>query len=179
LHNFQDVGIKALFATHYHELTELAHTHPRVKNFNVAVKEWQNEVIFFHKLVSGGASKSYGIQVARLAGLPQEVIDRAREILAHLENGNASPLAGSAHRKKRSRPQNDEAGVQLSLFRPSTEWLRDRIQALDLDNLTPVAALQTLYALKEQIRAGERGNREAGNRKQESLSQTLKTTANE
>jgi DNA mismatch repair protein MutS len=179
LHNFQDVGIKALFATHYHELTELAHTHPRVKNFNVAVKEWQNEVIFFHKLVSGGASKSYGIQVARLAGLPQEVIDRAREILAHLENGNASPLTGSAHSKKRARAQKDEAGVQLSLFRPSTEWLRDRIQALDLDNLTPVAALQTLYALKEQIRAGERGNRETGNRKQESLSQTLKATVNE
>ncbi len=153
LHDAQNVGIKTLFATHYHELTELAHKYPRVKNLNVAVKEWQNEIIFFHKLVSGGAGKSYGIQVARLAGLPRDVIDRAREILAHLEDNGHTPSIGAARGRKRPRDgKTSEAGVQLNLFSPSLEWVRDRIAALDLDNLTPVAALQTLYALKEQIR---------------------------
>jgi DNA mismatch repair protein MutS len=163
LHNAQNEGIKTLFATHYHELTELAHKYPRVKNMNVAVKEWQNEIIFFHKLVSGGTGKSYGIQVARLAGLPREVIDRAREILAHLENGAHAPSLSALRGRKRARNENSaEAGVQLNLFRPSLEWVRDRILALDLDNLTPVAALQTLYALKEQIGAKERGARTTG-----------------
>ena len=155
LHDFQDKGIKTLFATHYHELTELARSHPRVKNFNVAVKEWQNDIIFFHKFVPGGTNRSYGIQVARLAGLPEEVTGRAREILAHLENEGApsGPKSGLNKKQKRS-SWNREAGVQLSLYRPSLDWLKDQILSLDLDHFTPFAALQALYAIKEQLRRG-------------------------
>jgi DNA mismatch repair protein MutS len=88
LHN--QVGAKTLFATHYHELTELAATLPRVKNYNVAVREWHDQVVFLHKIVPGGTDKSYGIQVARLAGLPKEVIQRAKEVLANLEEAELS-----------------------------------------------------------------------------------------
>jgi DNA mismatch repair protein MutS len=84
------IGAKTLFATHYHELTELAATLPRVKNFNVAVREWHDQVIFLHKILPGGTDKSYGIQVARLAGLPKEVIARAKEVLANLEEAELS-----------------------------------------------------------------------------------------
>lgn len=155
LHDFRDKGIKTLFATHYHELTELARSRPRVKNFNVAVKEWQNDIIFFHKLAPGGTSRSYGIQVAQLAGLPQDVTNRAREILAHLENEGApsSPKSG-LHKKQRKSAWNREAGIQLSLYRPSLEWLQERVLSLDLDHFTPFAALQTLYAIKEQLKRG-------------------------
>ena len=79
LHDLQAGEAKTLFATHYHELTDLARTHPRVKNFNVAIKEWQNNILFFHKLIPGGTNRSYGIQVARLAGLPGEVLSRGQE----------------------------------------------------------------------------------------------------
>jgi DNA mismatch repair protein MutS len=156
LHGFGGVGVKTLFATHYHELTELTRTLPRVKNFNVAVKEWQHEIVFFHKLVPGGTNRSYGIQVARLAGMPGEVIERAREILAHLQNGEAPFLLKSTHSKKKGKlPKDHESAVQLTLFRPSVEWLRDRILGMDLDRMTPLSALQTLYALKGQIRGGD------------------------
>src|SRR2546430_3427964 len=84
------VGAKTIFATHYHELTELAVTLPRVKNYNVAVREWHDQVIFLHKILPGGTDKSYGIQVARLAGLPKEVIQRAKEVLANLEEAEIS-----------------------------------------------------------------------------------------
>jgi len=153
LHDLNDTGVKTLFATHYHELTELARSRARVKNFNVAVKEWQNEIIFFHKLAPGGTNRSYGIQVAQLAGLPQEVTERAKEILAGLEDGGTGQTPKSRFGKKRAPSiREKETAVQLSLFRPSLEWLRDQILTLDLDRVTPLAALQTLYALKEQIR---------------------------
>lgn len=155
LHDFQGVGIKTLFATHYHELTELARSRPRVQNFNVAIKEWEGEILFFHKLVPGGVSRSYGIQVAQLAGLPQAVTQRAREILRRLENGE-SPFASGSPRKRVRTARERESGMQLNLFRPSLEWLKDRIMALDMDQISPLAALQTLYALKEQIRRRER-----------------------
>lgn len=155
LHDLDGLGVKTLFATHYHELTELALTRSRIKNFNVAIKEWQNEIIFFHKLLPGGTNRSYGIQVARLAGLPGEVIERAREVLAKLEKGEVLSLSQQSRMKKRARQQLDsEPGIQLSLFRPPSEWLHDRILALDLDRMTPLTALQTLHALKEQIRHG-------------------------
>jgi DNA mismatch repair protein MutS len=147
--------VKTLFATHYHELTELAEKLPRAKNYNVAVKEFEDDILFFHRLLPGGTNRSYGIHVAQLAGLPQEVILRAREILARLESGNHRPPEppASAGSRKRSRKK-EKAGFQMSLFQPSLEWLRDEIVALDLDRMTPLAALQTLYALKEQIKAG-------------------------
>jgi DNA mismatch repair protein MutS len=89
LHN--QVGAKTLFATHYHELTELAGRLPRVKNFNVAVREWNDQIIFLRKIVAGGTDKSYGIQVARLAGVPKPVLERAKEILRNLEESELTP----------------------------------------------------------------------------------------
>ena len=94
-------GVKTLFATHYHELTELARTHARVKNLNIAVKEWNDEIIFLRKLVQGGTNRSYGIQVARLAGIPPPVIDRAKRILYKIEQedyyagGTPGPTSGT------------------------------------------------------------------------------------
>ena len=89
LHNA--VGAKTLFATHYHELTELAQRMPRLKNFNVAVREWRDSIVFLRKIVEGGTDKSYGIHVARLAGVPQEVIERAKQILVNLEDSELTP----------------------------------------------------------------------------------------
>src|ERR1700741_502888 len=101
LHN--QVGAKTLFATHYHELTELAARLPRVRNFNVAVREWNDQIIFLRKIVQGGADKSYGIQVARLAGVPRVVIDRAKEILVNLEEAELTPEGKPRVRQKRDR----------------------------------------------------------------------------
>jgi len=89
LHN--QVGAKTLFATHYHELTELAARLPRLKNFNVAVREWHDSIVFLRKIVTGGTDKSYGIQVARLAGVPREVLERAKQILGNLEESELTP----------------------------------------------------------------------------------------
>jgi len=103
LHDFENRGIKTLFATHYHELTELGHTRSRVKNYNVAVKEWQSEILFFHKLIPGAANRSYGIQVAQLAGMPEKVTRRARVILGRLERGESSPVRGVVAAPRRNR----------------------------------------------------------------------------
>jgi DNA mismatch repair protein MutS len=163
LHDFHNVGIKTLFATHYHELTELARSFPRVKNLNVAIKEWQNDIIFFHKLVPGGTNKSYGIQVARLAGLPAEVIQRSREILGRLEkDGAPATEVRTLTPSRRKVRQGKTVGMQLNLFHNPLEILRDQIIALDLDHLSPMAALQTLYALKKQVAAGVKRDRSAG-----------------
>jgi DNA mismatch repair protein MutS len=105
LHN--TVGAKTLFATHYHELTELAATMPRVKNYNVAVREWHDQVIFLHKILPGGTDKSYGIQVARLAGLPKEVLARAKEVLSNLEEAE---LSAEGQPKLARRKKKGEAG---------------------------------------------------------------------
>ncbi len=118
------VAAKTLFATHYHELTDLALTRERVRNFNVAVKEWQEQIIFLRRIVKGGASHSYGIQVARLAGLPAAVIERAREVLHNLEAGEfetgAPRLAKSKAGARTSRPQ-------LGLFDRTDDLLRQRL----------------------------------------------------
>jgi DNA mismatch repair protein MutS len=101
LHNV--VGAKTLFATHYHELTELAARLPRVKNLNVAVREWNDQIVFLRKIVEGATDKSYGIQVARLAGVPKAVLDRAKEILSNLEESELTP-EGKVRRTQR-RPE--------------------------------------------------------------------------
>ena len=112
LHN--NVGAKTLFATHYHELTEMAATLPRVKNFNVAVREWHDQVIFLHKILPGGTDKSYGIQVARLAGLPKDVISRAKEVLGNLEEAeiSADGKPKLAKTKKKTGVRSQKSGVQ-------------------------------------------------------------------
>ena len=159
LHDFQGRGIKTLFATHYHELTEMARRYPRVRNFHVAIREWQQEILFFHKLTSGSSSKSYGIQVARLAGLPEDITARAREILNRLEGGRqAAVLSGPAPATPQPFSTGTEPGVQLSLFEKSSDWIKERIAALDIDTMTPMAALQVLHSIREEIvrKQGER-----------------------
>jgi DNA mismatch repair protein MutS len=153
LHDFGGMGVKTLFATHYHELTELARSRPRVKNFNVAIREWRQEILFFHKLTPGGSSRSYGIQVARLAGLPEEITERAREILAHLEGGATAAPSGLPDLKGTGYGSTKEVqpGIQLPLFPKTTDWLRSRILELDPDSMTPLSALQTLHTLKEEV----------------------------
>ncbi len=122
-HLHDKVGARTLFATHYHEITALAHSRTAVKNYNVAVKEWNHQIIFLHKILPGSAEKSYGIQVARLAGLPENVIDRAKEVLQQLESGHQPaesvkevPVATSVPAKTRKKPRSDEDAGQMSLF---------------------------------------------------------------
>jgi DNA mismatch repair protein MutS len=152
LHDFDGRGVKTLFATHYHELVELARSHPRVKNFNVAIRESEQEILFFHKLTAGGSSRSYGIQVARLAGLPAEITERAGEILAQLE-GKAQVSRGPIAKARdfTSSGGGVEVRTQLPLFTATLDWLRDRLLELDPDNMTPLSALQTLHALREEV----------------------------
>jgi DNA mismatch repair protein MutS len=119
-HLHHQVGAKTLFATHYHELTELAGRLPRLKNFNVAVREWNDQIVFLHKILEGGADKSYGIQVARLAGVPKPVIERAKMILRNLEDSELTPEGtvrqASRHRAERDKLKTLEATPQLDLF---------------------------------------------------------------
>jgi DNA mismatch repair protein MutS len=114
------VGAKTLFATHYHELTELAARLPRLRNYNVAVREWKDQVVFLHKIMPGGADKSYGIQVARLAGVPRSVVERAKEILGNLETSELTP-EGNVRRQSRRKTDRDRlqqlsSAPQLDLF---------------------------------------------------------------
>jgi DNA mismatch repair protein MutS len=150
LHDHPSFKPKTLFATHYHELTELVLTKERIKNFNVAVREWNGEIIFLRKIVEGEANRSYGIQVARLAGLPEKVIDRAKEILSNLERGelDATGMPKLATSKKdASRPRGPS---QLSLFaRPDP--LRQELQKLKIERLTPLDALAILDELKKKV----------------------------
>jgi DNA mismatch repair protein MutS len=150
LHDWQGRGIKALFATHYHELTDLSLTKPRVKNYNVAVKEWNEEIIFLRKLVEGGTNRSYGIQVARLAGIPAQVLKRAREILKNIESGELNS-AGEPVMARSKRPVDKDAGAQLSLFTSSDEIVINTLKKLDISNMTPLEALNRLNVLKERL----------------------------
>ena len=122
-HLHDHIGARCLFATHYHEITALAQSRTAVKNYNVAVKEWNHQIIFLHKILPGSAEKSYGIQVARLAGLPENVIDRAKEVLQQLESGHQPaesvkevPVATSVPAKTRKKARSDEDAGQMSLF---------------------------------------------------------------
>ena len=133
------IGAKTLFATHYHELTALAATRPRVRNMQVAVKQWKSDIVFLHKLVEGGASRSYGIEVARLAHLPPSVLARAKELLAQLERGR---LGGAA-------PQMDLFASAAS--EPQRDELREMLAGLDPDRMTPLEALTALADLKRRL----------------------------
>jgi DNA mismatch repair protein MutS len=139
---------KTLFATHYHELTDLADATPGVVNFHVSAREWKDDIVFLRKIVPGRSDRSYGIQVARLAGLPAKVIDRAREILGALERDELTragrpSISGTA----------DDPQRQLGLFQapePADDPVRRRLAAVDLDHMTPVQALTLLAELKAQ-----------------------------
>jgi len=143
-------GPKTLFATHYHELTELAMTKPRVKNYNVAISEWNGEIIFLRRIVEGGASRSYGIQVARLAGLPEDVVARAREVLANLEKGelDESGLPRLAHAKAAGRGQTRD---QLNLFGVGDGQVYRELKEVDPNRLTPLEAMELLYHWKKMM----------------------------
>jgi len=140
---------RTLFATHYHELTELALNHERIKNFNFAVKEWRGEIIFLRNLVAGAASHSYGIHVARLAGMPAPVIERAKIILARLEDSQA---AGPSVTGKRHIEESNEMPMQMGLFNVTDDRLRNRLNQLDIANLTPIQALNVLHELSEEAK---------------------------
>jgi DNA mismatch repair protein MutS len=153
-HLHDHVGCRTLFATHYHELVDLARERPRVRNLTVAVREVGDKVVFLRKLVPGGASRSYGIEVAKLAGLPVEVLARAREILKNLESlevdeGGHAALARGGRRKGQAPPDS-----QLGLFGPpdpELARLRDELRALDVDGLRPVDALNLLAGWKKRL----------------------------
>ncbi len=150
LHDLRGKGVKTLFATHYHELTELAHTLPRVKNFNIAVKEWNDEIIFLRKLVEGGTNRSYGIQVARLAGIPDRVIKRAKKILFRIEQGEyaggGTACLGSADESPRKGP------VQLDLFRKTENNVIEKLNQTDISRMTPLEALIFLNELQQDAK---------------------------
>ncbi|MGK2906064.1 MAG: DNA mismatch repair protein MutS [Desulfuromonadales bacterium] len=148
LHDNARVAAKTLFATHYHELTELAQTRERVKNYNVAVKEWNDQIIFLRRIVKGGASHSYGIQVARLAGLPSAVIERAKEVLHNLESGEYE--AGAPRLARSKRAGKTTATSQLGLFEQS-DPIRKYLEEMDVSILTPLEALNLLDKLKKML----------------------------
>jgi len=133
IHNHPQLRAKTLFATHYHELTQLADLLPGIRNYNVAVSEADNKVVFLHKIIAGGADRSYGIHVAQLAGLPAPVIQRANEIMAELEK--------TSGRAVKIHPQ---AAQQAALF-PETSPLLDELKDLDINSLSPIEALNKLF----------------------------------
>lgn len=151
-HLHDAVGCRTFFATHYHELTDLTQSLPGVRNLNVAVREWEDNVVFLHKIIPGSADKSYGIHVARLAGVPKSVNERAKQILAQLESEHLDPEGrakiASKAKKKRS------GDLQLTLFAPEDHPLVEKLRQLDVDSLTPLAALQLLAEWKQSLSTG-------------------------
>ncbi len=150
LHDRDNRGVRTLFATHYHELTDLMSTKFRVKNFNIAVKEWKDRIIFLRKLVPGGTSRSYGVQVARIAGIPIEVIERAKEILSNLEKGEIDDL-GRPRIARSNDPQHMEETAQLNLFGWHSQVLIKRLRDLDTSSMTPLDALVELDNIKKYM----------------------------
>lgn len=150
IHEHPKAKAKTLFATHYHELNEMEKLFPRIKNFNVSVKEVDGKVIFLRKLVRGSSEHSFGIHVAKLAGLPNKVVNRANEILAQLEVGNSKNPISDGSKPTKKKPE----AVQLSLFQlddPILEAVRDEINHLDVNNLTPIEALNKLNEIKKIV----------------------------
>jgi DNA mismatch repair protein MutS len=165
-------GAKTLFATHYHELNDLEDIYERVKNFHIAVKEVGKNVIFLRKLKEGGVAHSFGLHVARMAGMPRQVLESAEKTLAALEaghDGNPSAMSGAVKtalsRKKHTvRPHNIKEGrvesdgsLQLSFFQledPLLSSLKDELDRADLNNMTPLQAFDLLRSMKEQLGLG-------------------------
>lgn len=158
-HIHERIGCRTLFATHYHELTDLEEQLTGVRNFNVAVKEWQDEVVFLHQIVPGAADKSYGIHVAQLAGVPRSVNERAREVLAWLEaqhETNVDQAELPSVNGRVGRPVSRSSGGlannwQLTLFGGDDHPLLDEILATDLNELTPLEALRLLHAWQQRL----------------------------
>lgn len=161
--NSKKVNAKTLFATHYHELTDLEQILPGVKNYNIAVKEWNEEMIFLRKIERGGADKSYGIQVAKLAGIPNKVIKRAKQILNNLEQQELSPQGLTATAKRQLKRDTEQLDIFDSLFNQQTEEdgmnslpdsyidLIEKLGKADLNNMTPLEALAFLQSLQKEL----------------------------
>ncbi len=149
LHDFNGKGVKTLFATHYHELIDLALTKDRVKNFNILVKEWNDEIVFLRKLVDGGTNRSYGIQVARLAGIPEKIIARAKKILYKIEDEHAisgAPLVGQSRAGLKYGP------IQLDMFPKPEHFIIERLENADITKMTPLDALNFINELQEKAK---------------------------
>jgi DNA mismatch repair protein MutS len=147
LHDLHKTGVKTLFATHYHELTDLAQQKPRVKNYNIAVKEWSDEIIFLRKLVEGATNRSYGIQVARLAGIPGAVINRSKKILYRIEN-KEQDLTDALSDK-----ETGKAGPQqMDLFGKKDHIFVEKLSKLDISKMTPLEALNYLNTLRDEAK---------------------------
>jgi DNA mismatch repair protein MutS len=138
---------RTLFATHYHELIELQSSLPGVRNWNVSVKEWDDNVIFLHRIVPGGADRSYGIHVARLAGVPRDVNDRAKEILSQLEENHLDKYGNP----KIGKPKKSNT-LQMTLFEWKDNAVVDQLKSLEIERMTPIEALQKLEELQRQAR---------------------------
>ncbi len=162
IHNYPTAHAKTLFATHYHELNEMEQLFERIKNYNVSVKEVGNTIVFLRKLSRGGTEHSFGIHVARMAGMPQTIVKRATEILGNLETvyGNNDVSAGTAVRQRRKRQPSakqvadvaQQGSLQLSMFKiddPVLIAVRDQIKGLDINSLTPIEALNKLNEIKK------------------------------
>jgi len=149
LHNKPDVQARTMFATHYHELTDLENILERVKNYNVQVKEYGDKVIFMRKIIPGSTDKSYGIYVAQMAGVPQDVVKRANEILFHLSGSDHTLPDG---KQVLTPAVKQESVVQLDIFTAKESFLQNAVKDLDLDNMTPMAALQKLSELKKKAK---------------------------
>ncbi len=154
LHDLMGCGVKTLFATHYHELTELEKIKPRIKNFNIAVKEFNDNIVFLRKLVKGGTNKSYGIQVARLAGIPDKVIMTAKQVLAGIEKTDMTGPAiesvkkqNQATRKKKKTANKN----QMELFAPDEQAIRKILERTDIARITPIEAINLLNDLKTKV----------------------------
>ena len=149
IHEHPDAKAKTLFATHYHELNEMESQYKRIMNFNVSVKEVKNKVIFLRKLNPGGSEHSFGIHVARMAGMPVKVVQRANEVLGQLENSHSPALNAKA-----IKPAEKDDNLQLSFFQlndPVLEQIKEDIQNIDIDNLSPIEALVKLNQIKKHL----------------------------
>ncbi|MFC1781378.1 DNA mismatch repair protein MutS [Planctomycetota bacterium] len=145
-HIANKIKCRTLFATHYHELTELAELFENIKNSNVAVREWMDEVVFLHKIVPGGTDKSYGIHVAKLAGLPKTILERSKEILEELESTFQKEAAGEhLARHKTKKPDTD------TLFVQKNKSILEKLASTDINNLTPIEAINLLNQIKNEI----------------------------
>jgi len=149
------IGIKTMFATHYHELTDLARNEHRVQNYSVAVKEWNDTIIFLHKLVEGGTNRSYGIQVAALAGVPDQVVKRAEEILRKIERGELDYQQTNNHNNLNNRSDHKTVSgspSQLSLFPSPSHPIIELLKTTSIDDMTPRQALDFLYRLEDLVK---------------------------
>jgi DNA mismatch repair protein MutS len=156
LHNNPRLGAKTLFATHYHELTELERILPRVRNYNVAVAEERGALVFLRKVVPGGADRSYGVHVANMAGVPKSIVRRAEEVLKELE-------AGGSKERRRAVMQDLPGGapapptLQLSLFGGGPDPLVLELRDLKVDDMSPIEALSKLYEQRQKAREAAGG----------------------